>query len=267
MTRGGDSDSSDLILACMDGEIAGAVNLRDLGGRLAGDARVRRGLLFRSGITHLISAEGLQRLRSRHGVRRVVDLRSHKELERDGVARFAEHGIEFHHLAVYGTTALTPDMEQQRYRQMLRREYDWSERYKVLVSSHPESFAEFFRRIAAPGSLPAIFHCSAGRDRTGIAAAFVLEVLGVARAEIAEDYAVTGRHLRPHVHRYTRIKDQMAFSDEDLATALDTVPEHMQRFLDWMEATHGGVERFLLASGLRADELQALREALLERSS
>lgn len=264
MTQSGDSDTGALILACMDDEIPGAVNLRDLGGRRAGAARVRRGLLFRSGITHQISAEGLQQLRSRHGVRRVLDLRSHRELERDGVARFAEHGIEFHHLAVYGTTALTPDLEQQRYRQMLSREYDWSERYKVLVESHPESFAEFFRTIAAPGALPAIFHCSAGRDRTGIAAAFVLEVLGVARAEIAEDYAATGRYLRPHVHRYTRIKNQMAFSDEDLANALDTVAEHMTRFLDWMETTYGGVERFLLAGGLRVEELRALREAMLE---
>jgi hypothetical protein len=56
----------------------------------------------------------------------------------------------------------------------------------------------------------------------------------------------------------------MAFSDEDLATALDTVPEHMQRFLDWMDAAHGGVERFLVANGVRRDELAALREALLE---
>lgn len=253
---------------CLDAEIAGAVNLRDLGGLRAGVGkdRVRHGLLFRSGITHEIEADGWRRLRQTHGIRRVLDLRSNRELERDGIAPLAEHGIAFHHVAVYGTTALTPDMEQQRYRQMLRREYDWSERYKVLAGEHPESFVAFFHGIAAPGALPAIFHCSAGRDRTGIAAALVLEVLGVAREDIVSDYAATGRHLRPHIHRYTRVKRQLSFSDEELATALDTQPEHMQRFLDWIEREHGGAERFLLANGLSKEALRSLRESLLETS-
>jgi protein-tyrosine phosphatase len=252
------------VFDCLDSQYPGAVNLRDLGGLRAAGGTVRRGMLYRSGITHHIEAEALHRLRDVLGIRSVLDLRSNRELERDGVGAFAEHGIVVHHVAVYGTTALTPEMEEKRYRQMLSREYDWSERYKVLVSEHPGSFAAFFHRIAGLGALPALFHCSAGRDRTGIAAGFVLELLGVARDDIAADYAATGRHLRPHVHRYTRVKQQMSFSDEDLATALDTDPEHMRRFLAWMEQAHGGVERFLVANGVRRDELSALREALIE---
>lgn len=249
---------------CLDAHIPGAVNLRDLGGYPAANGRVRRRRLFRSGMTHQLEPEGLALLRARLGLRRVFDFRSDPELARDGHAAFADHGIEFRRVAVYGATAVTPEEQRDRYGQMVRGEYDWGARYRVLVTEHPAAFIDFVSALAEPDALPALFHCSAGRDRTGIAAALVLAVLGVAPETIAADYARTGALLVPHVHRYRHISDQMGFDAGQMATLLRTEAGHMRGFLAWLDAEHGGAERFLLAHGVSPATVTALRAALLE---
>jgi protein-tyrosine phosphatase len=248
---------------CLDPLIPGAVNLRDLGGLAAGEKRVRRGLLYRSGMTHQIEAEGLARLAAEFSVRTVIDLRSDEELQRDGVAEFDKHGLSLERLAVYGVTAATPDLQRKRFWQMARREYDWPERYKMLLIEHADSFARFVRLLAMPETLPAIFHCAAGRDRTGVAAALVLSLLGVEDEIIAEDYARSGGHLSQHVHRYTRLSRRMSFSDADLISLFHTEAKDMSRFLTWLNEAQGGAVEFCLRNGVSAEEISVLRERLL----
>lgn len=252
--------------ACLDGGIPGAVNLRDLGGyasRLGRGLRVRQGRVFRSGITHQIEAEGLNRLARHYGIRRILDLRSDRECERDGLLSADSHGIEVHRYPVYGTTAVTPGGERERYALMVRREYDWADRYRVLASEFPQSFVELIASLAREGGTPAIFHCSAGRDRTGVTAALLLEVLGVTREDIATDYAMTGERLAPHVWRYAHIRDSMGFSDAEIVELFRTEPEDMLRFLSWLSEAHDGAEAYLLRHGMQADDIRSLRERML----
>jgi len=249
---------------CLDAEIPGAVNLRDVGGMRAGGVRVRRGLLFRSGLTHQLEPEGLARLSSRLAIRTVIDLRSDGELHQDGVAPFMQHGIEHRRIAVYGVTAVTPGERRERFHQMARGEFDWCERYQELVVEHAASFVAFFEALTNPGALPALFHCAAGRDRTGVAAALVLSVLGVADEVIARDYARTGELLMPHLHRYARMRDGLGLDDAKIAVVLQTEAGVMRRFLSWLHETHDGATGLLTRAGLSQARLDLLKSRLLE---
>lgn len=249
---------------CLDGEIPGAVNLRDVGGIRVGGVAVRGGLLFRSGLTHQLEPAGLERLRSRLGIRTVIDLRSDGELHQDGVAPFAQHGIEHRRIAVYGVTAVTPGERRERFHQMARGEFDWCARYQELVIEHARSFVTFFEALTEPDALPALFHCAAGRDRTGVAAALVLGVLGVPDEVIAQDYARTGELLMPHLHRYARMRDGLGLDDARMAAVLRTEAGVMRQFMAWVRDSHQGAASLLLKMGLPVARLAMLRERLLE---
>lgn len=68
--------------------------------------------------------------------------------------------------------------------------------YRRIVDHRGVHLTGAVRALAAPGALPAVVHCSAGRDRTGLVAALVLSVVGVPYDEIAEDYARTADLLQ-----------------------------------------------------------------------
>lgn len=256
--------SPSAVAPCLDGEIPGAVNLRDVGGIFAGDVRVRSGLLFRSGLTHQLEPAGLARLRSQLGIRTIIDLRSDAELSKDGVAPFASHGMEHRRIAVYGVTAVTPGERRERFHQMARGEFDWCARYQELVLEHARSFVAFFEAVTEPGALPALFHCAAGRDRTGVAAALVLGVLGVPDEVIAQDYARTGELLMPHLHRYAPMRDSLGLDEAGMAAVLRTEAEVMRRFLSWVRESQQGAASLLVRMGLPEARLAMLRERLLE---
>lgn len=249
---------------CLDAEIPGAVNLRDLSVACGNGAVVRRGLLFRSGITHQLEPDGLALLRTRLGIRTVIDLRSDVELRHDGVAPFAQHGIAHRRMAIHGVTAVTPGDQRDRFHQMASGEFDWCARYQVMVVEHVQAFVEFFHALSQPDALPAVFHCSAGRDRTGVAAALLLNVLGVPDEVVAADYARTGELLLPHLQRYARMRDSMGLNDNQMAALLRTEAGVMLRFMSWLRRTHGSAADMLLGAGLPAATLAGLKGRLLE---
>ena len=248
----------------LDEDIPGAVNFRDLGGlRTATGATIRHGQLFRAGMTNHIAPEGLKQLRDAYGLRTVIDFRGPVELEKDGVGAFAEYGIAHRNLPVVGSTALTPDEQKVRLDRMRSGKHDWFESYQFMVTEKAEAFVSFFAILAEDGALPAVFHCAGGRDRTGIAAALVLGVLGVPGEVITHDYARTGEYLMPHVSRFARHMEQMSFTHDEFARLLATTPEPMERFLAWIGAQHGSVTAFVEALGVPSATVGTVRERLL----
>ncbi|MER5637842.1 tyrosine-protein phosphatase [Kitasatospora sp. NPDC002227] len=204
-----------------------AVNARDLGGYLTQDGRrVRSGVALRSDALNRLSERDLEVLAG-SGLRRVIDLRSMEEVREAGPdvipglpvaeVRSAEFsadsvtvepegpdGITLHHVPVYATDfdiyvslrdALAGrDAERQREvlgdgkaARMMEGLYRWF----VTSPLGRERFAEVLRLVAAPDGPPVLFHCSAGKDRTGWAAALILTALGVDRETVFTDYLLT----------------------------------------------------------------------------
>lgn len=162
-------------------------NFRDLGG-YRGDAgrTVRWGSLYRS--------DSLGKLRpgsadwerfSGLGVRTVIDLRYPFEIESRGRVP-AVDGLVYHNLSIehrpYDQAAINPDVDPWRY---------LADRYAEVLDDGAKELRTVLEVIAAEDSSPLVFHCASGKDRTGIVAALVLSLLGVAEAEVLTDFALT----------------------------------------------------------------------------
>ncbi|MFK5676141.1 tyrosine-protein phosphatase [Ligilactobacillus sp. LYQ60] len=171
------------------------INLRELGGYETADGRhVRWHKLMRSGHLGELSKADKATLKAA-GLRQVVDLR--EEAETIVVPDRPMHGVSFHHMSVYPfTNQLSQNvgfarmarlnrvglsLAGQAYAQMLTDPHAlgvWRELFAVLLKNR--------RRHQA-----VLFHCTAGKDRTGVAAFLVLNALGVRRADILRDYMLT----------------------------------------------------------------------------
>ncbi len=249
---------------CLDASIEGALNFRDLGGHRAGDSSVRRGMLYRSAMTHDISAAGLSLLAGDYGLRTVIDLRSEEEIAEYGTAPFEQAGVSYHHQPVTSRSASPPEIVRRYQQEMREGRFDWTASYLRMMESGRPALRNVFELLAAPGGMPAVFHCIAGRDRTGVAAALVLGTLGVSATDIAEDYAITGTHLRRQAHRFARQAERLELSTEQMTRILDTEADAMHRFLTKITGRHGSIEGAVLALGVEASTIAALRRALLE---
>ena len=118
--------------------------------------------------------------------------------------------------------------------------------------------------LAAPGALPALFHCAGGADRTGIIAALLLSLAGVPEQVIVEDYVLTARYL---VDSYRQQKaaegeDMEGYTWEDYQREF-CPPGAMEMALQHLRAHYGGVAAYVAAIGVQDDEVECLRRGML----
>ncbi|CAM5464798.1 tyrosine-protein phosphatase [Kitasatospora aureofaciens] len=193
--------------------LRGAVNARDLGGyRTAGGRVVRGGVVLRSDGLNRVTAEDVDPLGAL-GLRAVVDLRSSDEIREAGPDLLPD-GVTSHHLPLLATdfdinTTLRgalSDRSARKQRGLLgngRAAAMMTGLYRWFVTDPVarERFAALLRLLADPGGVPLLFHCSAGKDRTGWAAALVLTALGVDRETVLADYLLTNERSAAVVER------------------------------------------------------------------
>jgi len=230
-------------------------NFRDLGGYRGADGRtVRWGRLFRADDLCRLDDADLTRL-GELGVRTVIDLRRPDEIERHGRVAPAAHTYlhaQVEHLEWPAAEFPTPES---------RVDY-LVERYLEMTELGGAGIALALRTIADPDAAPAVFHCAAGKDRTGLVAAFTLHVLGVAEDDIADDYALSeraeeagwawwsARHPEPLTRRW------------EIYTV--TPREAMIAVFDALRERHGSVEKYLASIGVTAEHAAAMRGHLLD---
>jgi protein tyrosine/serine phosphatase len=140
-----------------------------------------------------------------------------------------------------------------------------ADRYLEMTEIGSVAIAGAFEVLASPQRLPVAFHCSAGKDRTGVLAALVLAALGVDDAQIAEDYALSARAMDKLVawmsdHR-AEVAEQMV---RQHAALLSCPPEAILLFLEELRARHGGVRLYLGDIGVGRATIEALQDNLLE---
>jgi protein-tyrosine phosphatase len=223
-------------------QLPGSHNVRDLGGLPTADGRrVREGVVLRS--DYPAFAEDAELVRGL-GLRTVVDLRRGAEAAAECVS-WSDHGVTYHRCPV---TAF----EQS----------SWEARYAAYLQDRPETVVEAVRQVLAPANHPVLFHCAAGKDRTGLVAALVLSVLGVPEEEVVADYALSADTVHLVIERLNGIDVyRELFGSVDLDANYPHA-RHMEGLLAWVTA-YGGAERWLLDHGLTPAELDAAREALL----
>jgi protein-tyrosine phosphatase len=163
----------------------GPVNFRDVGGYVGADGRTvdwRR--LYRSDSLHHLEPDDGARLHER-GIATAIDFRADDELDRIGIGRLGELDIHHLHLPTVDKalhTVRPPNWEPPE---------SASEVYLLMLRSGSRAYAAALEALAEPGTLPAVYFCMAGKDRTGVFSAVVLGLLGVGDDDIVADYVLT----------------------------------------------------------------------------
>ena len=118
-------------------------------------------------------------------------------------------------------------------------------------------------KLAAPGALPALFHCTAGKDRTGVISALLLSLAGVPAETIAEDYTLSASHLFEAFMREVAPLDLPdTYSEEDYRRD-QCPPEAMLETLAHLEDRYGGADAYVRHCGLSASQVESLRKAMV----
>jgi protein-tyrosine phosphatase len=241
--------------------LEGAVNFRDLGGFVTADGRsVKWRLLFRSDSLHDLTPADVAVLRDQLGVVTVVDLRSPEELARTQTYPLHAVADVLHHPIFRESDRPADEDPEEAARK--RAELTLAEMYLGMFDRLGDNLAAGVAAMAsAPG--PAVFHCAAGKDRTGVMAAVLLSLLGVPDADIAADYAATTAAL-PAIH--ARLATMPGYE----ATLRDLPPETMHARLETMEQLlvavaerWGSVAGWAEGHGVPADAVDALRARVL----
>jgi len=166
--------------------LEGPANFRDLGGYPTDDGRtVRRGRVFRSDSLSFMSDTDVGHVLDVLGIGTVVDLRAGHEVDQFSHGPLEAHGVRFCHMPIIDETRgpIEPAGVDAGPPRML----PLDEFYVLMLERFGDRFAGVLRVIAEPGNHPLVFHCAAGKDRTGVVAALVLGLLGVPDDEIAAD--------------------------------------------------------------------------------
>jgi protein-tyrosine phosphatase len=228
--------------------LPGLYNLRDVGGYPTATGPIPWRTLLRSDALHQLDDSGLAVLAG-FGLRTIVDLRTHVEAE-IAPSPLGQLSARHAHVSLLGADlpALPPRLEDV---------------YVHIVGKCGVAIADAIRPLCAERAFPALVHCSAGKDRTGVLIAMVLAVLGVPDDVIAADYAVSGAYLDPtQTAAIGQLKAGTGLGDELTEELLGSPPQLILEVLAFARDQHGTVDGYLLAHGLSVADLARLRAAL-----
>jgi protein-tyrosine phosphatase len=235
-------------------------NFRDVGDLPTADGRrVRTGMVFRAdGLNRLDDAD-VARL-APIGLRTIVDLRTTPERDGYGVAPEAL-GATVHHLPVIEVLWPHDGADEAHPVDYLVARY-----LEMTTGVGATAISGVLRLLSQvdPDHCPAVFHCSAGKDRTGVVAAVLQSVLGVPDDVITEDYHRTAVAMERLVEWVRRMHPDAVDSMADQpAVFLACPPEAMSGFLSGVAERHGSVLDYVRSIGVTDDEIASLRARLV----
>ena len=253
-------------------DLEGTTNTRDIGGYATAERReVRMGQILRSENLSRLTADDFQRLEE-IGVRTVIDLRSAREHEEKPTVWQGDNPPQFFHFPIGDADnawfrSQSRMMKDNRFTEEQALEH-MVDGYRMIAEEGPSSYRELMALVLDASNWPILIHCNAGKDRTGIATALILEAVGVERDVIMDDYLLTndvGRSgdkaalLARESAKYAR--HRRSPSAEAWYPIVGVRAEMLQAFYASVDERHGSMDAFLASLG--ADS--AVRATLVER--
>lgn len=230
-------------------------NLRDVGGYRTNDGRtVRRGRLLRSASPHLLSEAAQDELVDVHGLRHVIDLRhDHETAGAPNV--FRDNGkVEYRNISLFA--GLAPD------RLPIGAIPTLTEMYIELLDVSSHLIVQAIQPFATGET--ALVHCSAGKDRTGIIVALLLDLVGVDRDTIVHDYSLTDVYLEPLRDEFRANARNNGLDMVHYEHMISCRPEYISDFLDHLYERHGNAHGYFRAAGVSESQLDRIRSELTE---
>ena len=235
--------------------LEGAVNFRDQGGYPTENGRfVKWRRLFRSDSLHDLTESDVQTITGTLGLTTIVDLRSINSVLEDGRGLLALSGIAYHNYPFLERRGIEPPTSGSDPGERLTAIYQW-----ILLNAGT-LMAQAFNALAQDVNQPALFHCNAGKDRTGVLGATVLSVLGVSREDVVADFLMTNEVIDGIL---ARIKKMPGFQDST-RDGIMAPQSAIEKFLDVMQREFGGPESYLLRHGVQQETINVFKESMLE---
>jgi len=238
-------------------DLDGCVNFRDLGGYPTSDGRrLRWRTLYRSDALHALSPIDVTRLREELATTDIVDLRSSFELANDGRGLLEGEPIEFHHIPLFDSRARPANHDAAM-------QLSLGERYIGLMEVARDPIARVIETLACSRG-GAVYHCAAGKDRTGVISAVLLGALGVPDDLIVADYALSSENIEAIIERVLKMKGYEDTLKEMPEDTLHAKPETMETVVANVASQYGSMSGYLREIGVVNATLEALRAKCLE---
>jgi len=238
-------------------------NFRDLGGYpTASGATTKWRTLFRADGLHRLRAAADIEIVQTFGLRSVIDLRTKREQQEQGIFPLDDIEVDFHHVSIVDATwsdsKETPQIEDPVEFLV------WG--YRDLLEIGSEKFALAMKILSDQENVPAVFHCAAGKDRTGVLAALILSTVGVADDIICADYGLTQRSIEKTISWAKLHYPEMATRWTEINPVyLAAEPQAMQVILNDLVSAHGSVINYVRSLGVSESEIQSLSALLIEQ--
>jgi protein-tyrosine phosphatase len=242
------------------------INFRDFGGgRTVDDRTIRRAILYRSGVWQKINASDRDYLESLH-IQYVIDFRSLEEQERDPANLPGKNRVSL--------PCNIDRMTRERLRPLLLKRFADEQIIDVIDGTYSEMVAlmagpmgDLIRLMLQPDGLPVLIHCRAGKDRTGFAAAMIQWFLGLDRKSIMDEYLKSNDFMGPRISKLlkrVRLFTMGLFPKGNLQAAFEVRARYLDTAMDKVDSEYGGVVPYLMSTGITPEELDRLKNRLLE---
>ncbi len=196
------------------------------------------------------------------GVKLDIDLRTADEEAQSPDLLARDDRFDYQRISLMGTEKMDLQKMMTSFPDSLGEAYvQW------LGHSQPQ-FKQVFQRIAAQQDGAVLFHCTAGKDRTGIIAGLLLDLAGVSKAEIVHNYAISAHYLEGQPKDSAMNAQIMALIKQNpeigrkMAGMSGTAPDNMEQFLTALHSQYGGAEGYLKSIGVSEQEIQQLKVRL-----
>lgn len=235
-------------------QLEGVYNVRDLGNYPTRDGkRTRPGRFLRSDNIGKLPETAQQKLVD-WGLKTIVDLRLDREVK-TFTHCFASHDC----VTYYNVSLVNPVVESSTE----EREHLY-QFYIYLLEEAKGEFRQVIEILAETENQPALFHCHAGKDRTGLIAGLLLSLANVAPGIIADDYALTRQYIMPLIEIWREEAMERGWDLRKFERDNACDPRTMLETLKYLDESYGGAESYLRACGVSQAKLDSLKAVLVE---
>ncbi len=229
-------------------QLYGAKNVRELGGYPTKDGKriTRRGVFLRGDGTHALTPEDIDII-AKMGVTLVVDMRSPDEVKQYPSRLSSVKGVDYENVVMFDlpNSALSKD----------KLPGSMAELYCLLLSGCKQQYGRIFR-LFLNNRGASLFHCTAGKDRTGVVAMLLLQLAGVSDSMIAADYSVSEQNTKGMFDKQHEQYRKLGIEVPDFV--FRSRAEDMHKTLEFLYSKYGGAAEYLMKCGLAHGEINQL---------
>ncbi len=235
-------------------ELEGTCNTRDIGGYASeNNSLIKWSRFFRSDNLHAISDSSMNVLVSK-GLNTVIDLRRSDETV-DEPNRFEKHdSVKYYNISFFEDLFPKENFEGDVLLDI----------YLEALENRKDKVAQVMNAIADAPEGAVLFHCSVGKDRTGLIASLLLGLAGVSRKDILEDYNLTAKYIKPRVDALMQKALYQGMNVEEYYRLMLCEQSTMQKALEHLDQKYSSTENYLIDVGLSPATINKIKLRLLK---